>query len=75
MDPRNKDLEEQSQQGRHEHPLRQEISDEQRELNESAHNEADKDMEDDAELTASSPNDDLDEGETARLGEDVSGII
>ncbi len=63
-----------SQHGRHEHPLPQEISDEQRRLNESAHKEADKDMEDDAEFTASSPNDDLDEGETARLGEDTNLI-
>lgn len=57
------------EQGKHEHPLPQEISDEQRQLNVAAHSEADKDMEDDAEFTASSPNDDLDEGETARLGE------
>jgi hypothetical protein len=64
----------QQQQGRHEHPLPQEISDEQRALNESAHEEAEKDMEDDAEFTASSPNDDLDEGETARLGEDTNLI-
>ncbi|HEX8313778.1 MAG TPA: hypothetical protein VF609_02215, partial [Flavisolibacter sp.] len=73
MDPRNKNLEEGSQQGRHEHALPQEITDEQRGLNESAHIAAENDMENDAELTASSPNDDLDEGETARLGEDVSG--
>lgn len=57
--------------GQHEHPLSHEISDKQRKLNEAAHNEADRDMENDAELTASSPNDDLDEGETARLGEDT----
>jgi hypothetical protein len=63
-----------SQQGSHEHALPNEITDEQRRLNESAHNEAEKDMEDDAELTASSPNDDLDEGETARLGEET-GLI
>jgi len=75
MEPRNNKQEQDQQQGRHEHPLRQEISDEQRALNESAHNEAEKDMEDDAELTAQSPNDDLDEGETARLGEDVPDII
>jgi hypothetical protein len=60
-----------SQQGKHEHPLPHEISNEQRKLNESAHEEAERDMEEDAELTASSPNDDLDEGETARLGEDT----
>lgn len=41
----------------------------------AAHDAADKDMEADAELTATSPNDDLDEGETARLGEDLSNII
>lgn len=60
-----------AKQGRHEHPLPHEISDEQRKLNESAHVEAEQDMQNDAELTASSPNDDLDEGETARLGEDT----
>ena len=73
MEPRDKQQE--SKQGHHEHPLSQEISDEQRNLNKSAHNEAEKDMDNDAELTAHSPNDDLDEGETARLGEDVSGVI
>ncbi|MBD0333770.1 MAG: hypothetical protein ICV66_14080 [Chitinophagaceae bacterium] len=71
MDRRNNQGHQQEKQGRHEHPLRQEITDEQRKLNESAHTEAEKDMEDDAEFTASSPNDDLDEGETARLGEET----
>ncbi len=61
----------QAQQGHHEHPLRQEISDEQRKLNKTAHDQAEKDMETDAELTAQNPNDDLDEGETARLGEET----
>lgn len=41
----------------------------------AAHEQADKDMEEDAEFTASSPNDDLDEGETARLGEDHTDLI
>ena len=59
------------QQGHHEHPLRQEISDKQRELNKTAHDQAEKDMQQDAELTANNPNDDLDEGETARLGEET----
>lgn len=63
------------QQGQHENPLRQEISKEQKALNESAHEDAEKDMKNDAELTAHSRNDDLDEGETARLGEDIPGII
>ena len=59
------------EQGHHEHPFRQEISDEQKALNESAHEEAEKDILNDADLSIHSPNDDLDEGETARLGEDV----
>jgi hypothetical protein len=37
---------------------------------EEAHTQADKDMEEDAEFTASSPNDDLDEEESARLGDE-----
>lgn len=65
---------EQTTKGQHEHPLPHEISDEQRKLNLSAHDEADKDMEEDAELNASSPNDDLDEGESARLGEETDLI-
>lgn len=60
--------------GQHEHPLPQEISTDERKLAAAAHNAADKDMEDDAELTASSPNDDLDEGESARLGEETNLI-
>ena len=69
MEP--KDLKDQSLQGQHQYPLKQEISREQQKLNEAAHREAEKDMDADAELTAHNPNDDLDEGETARLGEDV----
>jgi hypothetical protein len=71
MDKRNNKGQAEAGEGRHEHPLPQEISNEQRRLNEEAHNAAEHDMEDDAELTASSPNDDLDEGESARLGEDT----
>ena len=40
-----------------------------------AHREADKDIANDAELSAQSPNDDLDEGESARLGEDKTDLI
>lgn len=72
MEPRNTN---QNQQGRHEHPLPQEISNQERESAAQAHNKAEKDMNEDAELTAHSPNDDLDEGETARLGEDTTDII
>lgn len=60
--------------GHHEAPLPQEISNEEKTLANSAHETADNDMAEDAELTATNPNDDLDEGETARLGEDTSLI-
>ena len=42
-----------------------------KEVIELAHTEAEKDIEDDAELTGPGPNEDLDEGEIARLGEDT----
>ena len=41
---------------------------------EKAHNQADRDIANDAELSAHSPNDDLDEGESARLGENENGL-
>ncbi len=40
-----------------------------------AHNQAEEDMLQDAELSSHSPNDDLDEGETARLGEDKTDLV
>lgn len=61
--------------GRHENPLPQEISREQKSLNEAAHNEAMEDIAADADLSIHSPNDDLDEGETARLGEDKTDLV
>jgi hypothetical protein len=64
-----------SEQGRHEHALPSEISNKEKAQSARAHDEAEKDMENDAELTAHSPNDDLDEGETARLGEDTKDLI
>jgi hypothetical protein len=39
-----------------------------------AHEEADKDIAEDPDFNAQSPNDDLDEGESARLGENT-GLI
>ena len=53
----------------HENPLPGEITPKQRKENADALQQADKDMNNDAEFTAHSKNDDLDEGETARLGE------
>lgn len=42
---------------------------------EAAHEQADHDIGEDADLSIHSPNDDLDEGETSLLGEDVTDII
>jgi len=74
MEPR-KTSNERNHQGRHEHPLPKEISNQEKEKAKEAHEEAEKDMNEDAELTSHSPNDDLDEGEAARLGEDTGDII
>lgn len=41
----------------------------------AAHDQAEKDIEKDPDLSIHSPNDDLDEGETARLGEDKTDMI
>lgn len=56
--------------GKHEHKLPQEIDPTDKRMTDAAHKAADKDIEADPEFSAHSPNDDLDEGETARLGED-----
>ncbi len=63
------------EQARHENPLPQEIDQQQKQQVEAAHNEAMHDIEEDAELSAHHPNDDLDEGETARLGEGENPLI
>jgi hypothetical protein len=61
--------------GRHEHPLRQEIDGREQKVTQEAHRQADEDMAEDPDLSAQSPNDDLDEGETARLGENETGLV
>lgn len=45
------------------------------ELNKSAQKEAEKDLKKDPEWSAHHPNDDLDEGETARLGDDKTDLV
>ncbi|TKK64942.1 hypothetical protein FC093_21445 [Ilyomonas limi] len=40
----------------------------------AAHKQAEKDIAQDADLSIHSPNDDLDEGETARLGDDKNNL-
>ena len=57
--------------GHHEYPLRGEINPEQNRQNTNAHQQAEKDMADDAEFVAHNKNDDLDEADTARLGENT----
>jgi hypothetical protein len=52
-----------------------EINPEQKQQNIDAHRQADKDMIDDTESAAHSKNDDLDEGETARLGEENNDLV
>ena len=61
--------------GRHEHPLREEIHAAERKAAEKAHEQADHDIGEDPDFSIHSPNDDLDEGETSRLGEDITEII
>ncbi|TCZ65275.1 hypothetical protein [Flaviaesturariibacter aridisoli] len=61
--------------GRHEHPLRREIPQSEQEAARVAHEEAEHDIAEDPDFAPGSPNDDLDEGESARLGEDITGII
>jgi len=46
-----------------------------RDVNDNAREEAMEDIEQDADLSIHSPNDDLDEGETARLGEDKTDLV
>ena len=46
-----------------------------RDVNDDAREEAMGDIEQDADLSIHNPNDDLDEGETARLGEDKTDLV
>lgn len=41
----------------------------------AAHDQAEEDIAHDPDLSMHSPNDDLDEGETARLGEDKTDLV
>lgn len=40
----------------------------------AAHDQAEEDMQQDADISLHSPNDDLDEGESARVGEDRNDL-
>ncbi|HVG41691.1 MAG TPA: hypothetical protein VM888_08770 [Chitinophagaceae bacterium] len=75
MQQKNSNSKSHPEKGKHVNPLADEIHNKERIAAEKAHAEADKDIEQDFDLSVHSPNDDLDEGETARLGEDMKGII
>jgi hypothetical protein len=60
--------------GRHENPLPREIKNDTKRQAANAHEQAERDIQNDPEFSAHSPNDDLDEGETARLGENTDLI-
>ena len=46
-----------------------------KDVTDNAREEALEDIEEDVDLSIHSPNDDLDEGETARLGEDKTDLV
>lgn len=73
--PEKKPADNQTTGGRHEHPLREEMHAAERKAAEKAHEQADHDIAEDPDLSIHSPNDDLDEGETSRLGEDMNKIV
>jgi hypothetical protein len=74
---RNRNTEERkpSGHGRHEHPLPQEISEKEKEIVSRAHDEAIEDISEDPDLNERPRNEDLDEGESARLGGDKNALI
>lgn len=61
--------------GRYQHPLPGEIKPGDKKKNEAALEQAQKDIGNDADLSIHNKNDELDEGETARLGEEKTGLI
>lgn len=61
--------------GKHEHPLPHEISSNEKQQASDALEQAEEDMENDPEFSSHSPNDDLDEAESARLGEDKTDLV
>lgn len=72
MQQKSNNHQKQSQQG---HPLPGEISAEQKVQNKNAQDEAMHDIDGDPDMHGRTPKDDLDEGETARLGEDKPDLV
>lgn len=73
--PNEKSNKEQHKTGTHEHPLPQEIKRTDKATAEAAHEQAEHDMDEDPDFAVHSPNDDLDEGETARLGQEDNPVV
>lgn len=55
--------------------MQRDLDADKREHVKEAHEQADKDIAQDADLSVHSPNDDLDEGESAKRGEDKTDIV
>lgn len=55
--------------------MRRDLERDRREHVEQARQQADDDIASDPDMAMRSPNDDLDEGETARLGEGENGLV
>ncbi len=72
--PKNTGGDAQTATGKHENPLPNEISADDKKATHAAHEQAEHDMDEDPDLAMHSPNDDLDEGETARLGNDENPL-
>jgi hypothetical protein len=62
-------------QQKHNHPLSREIPDKEKQVTKAAFENAMHDIDEDADLSIRSPNDDLDEGEIARLGDDKPPLV
>ncbi len=69
------DKRKETESGHHENPLPHEISPGEKRNAARAHQSAEKDIDQDVEFSSQNPNDDLDEGETARLGEDKNDLV
>lgn len=69
-----KEQDRKNERGHHENPLPGEISRDEKRNAITARVKAEKDIENDPDFSAKTPNDDLDEGEAARLGENTDII-
>lgn len=74
----NKKDQQKNKEGKNKQPdaaMQRDIEADKREHVKEAREQADIDITQDADLSLHSTNDDLDEGETARLGEDITDVV